>query len=265
MIRADGIAVAAGGRRILDDVSVAVAPGELVVVLGPNGAGKSTLLGALAGDRRLEAGEVWLADRPLASWSRAERAERRGVLEQRASLESAFRVADVVQMGRAPHHTPERDALIVRAALVEVGMLGAAHRSYPTLSGGEQQRVQLARVLAQLWDTDPCALLLDEPVAALDVAVQHDILRLASRRARQGAAVLVTLHDLNLAARYADRVVLLAQGRVVADGPPAAVLNPTTIEAVFGLTVSLLPDPDGDVAWIVPRPRPREDDAHGAA
>lgn len=264
MIAAEAATVIAGRQRILDGASVEVACGEVVVVLGPNGAGKSTLLGALAGDRPLVEGAVWLDGRVLPSWSRAELAQRRGVLEQRSSLESAFRALEVVAMGRPPAGGAAQDRAIARAALAEVGLVHAAERVYPSLSGGEQQRVQLARVLAQLWESDRCALLLDEPVAALDVAVQHDVLTLARRRARRGAAVLITLHDLNLAAEYADRVVLLSRGRVVADGPPDRALTPDTIEAVFGLTTSVLRDPERDIAWIVPRPRPRKDDAHGA-
>ncbi len=265
MIAADAITVVAGRQRILDRASVEVEGGELVVVLGPNGAGKSTLLSALAGDRRLTEGQVWLDDRALPSWSRPELARRRAVLEQRSALESAFRVIEVVSMGRLSAAEAAHDHAIARAALAEVGLAHAADRVYPSLSGGEQQRVQLARVLAQLWETDRCALLLDEPVAALDVAVQHEVLALARRRARRGAAVLVTLHDLNLAAEYADRVVLLSRGRVVADALPAQALTPEAIEAVFGLTTTVLRDPERDIAWIVPRPRPRKDDLHGAS
>ncbi len=246
MIAAVEASITVARRFILDRVSLAVAPGELVIVLGPNGAGKSTLLGALAGDRALASGEVRLDGRPLSAWSGHERAQRRAVVEQKSTLNAAFRAREVVMLGRA-------DEDIARRALAEVGLDHAADRLYPALSGGEQQRVQIARALTQIWGTTPSALLLDEPVSALDVSVQHAVMALARRRARAGCAVLMTLHDLNLAAQYADRVALLSAGRMIAIGAPAAVLTPATIGAVFGFEVSVLRDPARDFGWIVPR------------
>jgi iron complex transport system ATP-binding protein len=264
VICAAGISVRLGGRAVLRDVSLRARVGEVLAIVGPNGAGKSTLLSVLAGELRPPTGAVTLDGRPLAAWSRLELARRRALLEQHSPLAAALRVEDVVLLGRAPHGTPSRDRELARQALDDVGLAALASRDYVRLSGGERQRVQLARVLAQLWDVDDALLLLDEPVSALDVGAQHHILTRARDRATRGAAVIVTLHDLNLTAQYADRVVLLDAGRVVAEGPPDRVLEPTTISDVYGWDMDLLPDRASGVSWIVPRTRRRREHSHAA-
>lgn len=264
MICAEGLSVRLGGRAVLRDVDVYARAGEVLGVVGPNGAGKSTLLSVLAGERRPTTGEVTLDGRPLALWSRLALARRRALLEQHSPLAAALRVEEVVLLGRAPHGVTPRDRELARRALADVGLAALASRDYVRLSGGERQRVQLARVLTQLADVDDALLLLDEPVSALDVGAQHHILTGARRRAAQGAAVIVTLHDLNLTAQYADRVVLLDAGRVVAAGPPARVLEPTTLSEVYGWDMDLLPDEAGGVSWIVPRTRRRREHSYAA-
>jgi iron complex transport system ATP-binding protein len=230
-----------GGRAVLADVDIDVAPGELVALLGPNGSGKSTLLRALAGELRPSGGEVSLDGAPLTAYPAAERARRLGVLPQSSSLAFPFAVEDVVALGRLPHagrgeSRHDRDVARRALALVELSAFGG--RAYPTLSGGERQRVHLARVLAQLWDPPghaTRALLLDEPTASLDLRHHGVVLQLARAWARAGAAVLVSLHDLAAAARHADRVVVLHDGRVAAVGPPRAVLGPRLLSTVFGV------------------------------
>jgi iron complex transport system ATP-binding protein len=238
VLQAEAIAVRAGARILLSDVSLAVVPGEFLAVIGPNGAGKSTLLGALAGDRRLAAGEVRLDDRPLGHWSRRDLAHRRAVLPQHSTVAFDFTGRQVAQLGLLAHRDrlsePQMRAL-AEQALAETEAIAFADRPYTVLSGGERQRVQLARVLAQC-DADPMSrpfLLLDEPIAGLDLAHQHAALASARRRARRGLGVLAVLHDLNMAARYADRVAIVERGRLTALGRTRETLDPGRLSAVF--------------------------------
>jgi iron complex transport system ATP-binding protein len=250
--------VVRGRRRILRQLSLEVRPGELLAVVGPNGAGKSTLLAALAGEVDCTAGEVLFEGLPLSCWKPQARALKLGVLPQESTLSFGFTALEVVLMGRTPHG-PERggreDTRIALAALEAAGTAHLASRAYPTLSGGERQRVQLARVLAQLWEAPAHGhryLLLDEPTASLDLAHQHLVLELAVRFAQQGGAVLAILHDLNLAARYANQLAVLAEGQVAALGAPAEVLQPGLIERIFGIHVKLLEHTGSPVPLIVP-------------
>jgi iron complex transport system ATP-binding protein len=198
---------------LLQQIDLDIRTGELVAIVGPNGAGKSTLLGALAGDRPLAAGRVLLHGRDAHRTSTGELALLRAVLPQRSQLSLAFTAREVVQLGG-----PHIDRALAHRMLAAVDMTRFAERSYVTLSGGEQQRVQLARVLVQLTRSDAAALLLDEPTSALDARHQQLVLGIARRLATAGRAVVVVLHDLTLAARWCDRVVLLAGGRMLAYG-----------------------------------------------
>lgn len=260
MLEACAIRVVVGGAPLLDDVALNVAPGDVVAIIGPNGAGKSTLLRALAGDVQPADGTVRLLGRPLHAWPVQEQARRRAVLPQQSTLAFAFTAREVVLLGRVPHSggaAGPRDVAIAEAALEAVDAGHLADRWYTTLSGGEQQRVHLARVLAQIWepiDDQPRFLLLDEPTNNLDLAHQHHTLALARRWARQSVGVVVVLHDLNLAAQYADRLVLLYAGRVVAVGTPADVLTPAQIAAVFGLPVQVLAHPSFPGPLVVASP-----------
>ena len=239
-------------------------------MVGPNGAGKSTLLRALAGDVATAGGDVRLAGRPLGRWRPVELARARAVVLQHAGLDFDFTALDVALLGRAPHsgvlrHT--RDIAIAAAALAACGAAHLRGRAYPTLSGGERQRVQLARALAQIWDVRPDApryLLLDEPTAALDLAHQHHVLQKLLEWAQRGTGVLVVLHDLNLAAAYADRVLVLRAGRSVACGPPAEALTAAVVEVAFDIRVALVDAPGLSRALIVPQPAVRPT-RHGAS
>ena len=236
-----GAHVVLGGTTILDDVDLTVRAGEVVALVGPNGAGKSTLLGVLSGDVDAR-GQVTLAGRTLAHWSTTEAAMRRAVLVQRVTVTFPFTCRQVVEMGRAPWARTTReedDDAAVAAALELTDTTHLAGRISGSLSGGEQARVSLARVLAQ----SAGVLLLDEPTAALDLHHQELVLDLARRRARAGDAVVVVLHDLNLAAGYADRVAVLDRGRVAAAGPPGEVLDPELLSRVYQHAVEVLPHP----------------------
>ncbi|WP_068828198.1 heme ABC transporter ATP-binding protein [Pseudomonas sp. BMS12] len=255
MLRADNLSVRRGPCTVLAGVDLQLHAGEVLGVLGPNGAGKSTLLGALCGELEPSEGRVTLDGRALGDWPGQERARRLAVLPQSSTLSFAFPVAEVVAMGRLPHASGRvRDAEIVDAALHAADAQHLRGRSYLALSGGERQRVHLARVLAQLWPGRAGqVLLLDEPTSALDPLHQHTTLQAVRDFASQGAAVLVILHDLNLAARYCDRILLLQDGRPHALGSPETVLQAEPLQAVFGLEVLIQCHPERGHPLIVAR------------
>lgn len=242
----------AAPRPILIEADLALHAGEVHALVGPNGAGKSTLFGVLAGDIVPGAGQVTLDGRDLREIPARELARLRAVLLQQNEVAFAFTVDEVVRMGRAPWaRTPgeEADDDIVARALAATDLAELAGRSVRSLSGGERARVALARVLAQ--DTD--ILLLDEPTAALDLRHQEDVLRIARRRAAEGAAVALVVHDLNAALAYSDRATLLSRGEIVASGDPAEVLTAERIEEVYGQAVDILTHPVSGVGIVVPR------------
>ncbi|VVO53229.1 Hemin import ATP-binding protein HmuV [Pseudomonas fluorescens] len=255
MLRAQNLQIRRGRKIVLTDITLEVKPGEVLGVLGPNGAGKSTLLGALCGELQADQGTVWLDERELSHWAGALRAQRLAVLPQVSTLDFAFRVEEVVGMGRLPHQSGRvRDDEIVAAALQAADAGHLTGRSYLALSGGERQRVHLARVLAQLWPGEAGqTLLLDEPTSMLDPLHQHTTLQAVRAFADRGAAVLVILHDLNLAARYCDRLLLLEGGRPVALDTPEQVLRPEPLKAVFGLEVLVQQHPERGHPLIIAR------------
>lgn len=249
---AHNVTYRAGGRALVDRVSLALARGEVLALVGPNGAGKSTLLRLLAGDLVPAGGEVTLDGRPLARHGARDLALRRALLPQQTILQFAFTARAVAAMGRHPHlglgGESAEDEAIVEASLARTETLPLAERAYPSLSGGEQARVSLARVLAQAAPI----LLLDEPTAALDLRHQQAVLRIARDLAAEGAAVLAVLHDLNLAAAYADRIALLSGGRLVAEGTPWQALTAERLSAVFGHPVAVVPHPRRDCPLVLP-------------
>ena len=257
LIEAHNITFEIDSRKLLDDVSLDVNAGEIVAVVGPNGAGKSTLRKILSGDWKPNSGEVMFDQKPLSHWPAAELARLRAVLPQDSSLNFPLTVFEVVLMGRAPHvNTVEtrHDSVIAREALETVEVLHLENRLYPTLSGGERQRVHLARVLAQMWEPDGDAtryLLLDEPTANLDLSHQHQTMKIARGFARQSVGVFVIVHDLNLASQYADRVLILNEGRTVAFGTPREVFTEGTIRQAFGAQVGVMDHPFFDCPLIV--------------
>lgn len=253
---ADAVCVMAADRCLVAEASLQLAPGELCVVIGPNGAGKSTLMKALCGDMVAQSGSVLLEDRDIHRWNLTARARVRAVLPQHTALTFPFTVREVVEMGRAPYRSykdPQADRCAVAQAMQLADVAHLQNRFYPSLSGGEAQRVQLARVLAQLDNPsgDARYLFLDEPTASLDPAHQHATLKLARRLVQSNVAVLAVLHDLNLAALYADRVVMMREGRILADGPLREVLTEALIGRVFELPVSVLDHPNLDRPLIV--------------
>ena len=241
LLQAEAIEVRVDTKSLIRDVSIDLAPGEFVAVIGPNGAGKSTLLGALAGDRPVAAGRVLLDGHPIAKWRKLSLAHRRAVLPQHSSMAFDFTGRQIVRLGLLAHSSlsDRQKGDIAERTLAETEALAFADRPYTVLSGGERQRVQLARVLAQC-DADPAArpfLLLDEPISGLDLAHQHAALASARRRADRGLGVLSVLHDLTMAARYADRVAIMQAGRLTALGPAGATLDPALLSQVFSTPI----------------------------
>jgi iron complex transport system ATP-binding protein len=241
-------------RRVLRGLDLSVAAGELVALLGPNGSGKTTLLRAIAGTLPRDAGRVALFGRDLAEWPRVALARRVAVLPQALILPDGFRVAELVEMGRAPHATrwfgsSADDTAAVERALTDADALDLAGRYADELSGGERQRVLVAMALAQ----EPDLLLLDEPTLHLDIAHQATLLASVARlQARRGLTVIAVLHDLNLAAAHVPRVAVLGGGRIAADGAPASVLNPALVRELFGAAVDEARTADGR-RFLVPR------------
>ncbi|HEX2186693.1 MAG TPA: ABC transporter ATP-binding protein, partial [Chloroflexota bacterium] len=245
---------------VLSGISLALERGEYVAVLGPNGAGKSTLLRLLAGVLTPGAGTIALDGRPLGTWSRRRLARRVAMLPQRLQLAFDARVEDVVALGRIPHSPPlltlggpsAADLAAVQAALEATDTVHFRHRLVQQLSGGEQQRVALALALAQ----EPDVLLLDEPTSHLDPGQAQAMLDLiATIRQERGLTVLAVFHDLNLASLYAERLLVLHRGRLLADGPPAAVLRAPVLDPVFGQALHFLPHPEYGLPQAVPRRR----------
>ena len=238
IITATGVGVDLDGVTVLDGVSLDVIPGELLCLVGPNGAGKSTLLAVLSGERRPARGQVTIGGRELGGIRTSELARLRSVLTQENAVSFPFRVAEVVAMGRAPWaRTIEGrdDVRAVTEAMDATDIRHLASRRYTALSGGERARVSLARVLAQ----SAGAVFLDEPTASLDLRHQEEVMRIARDLAAKGRSVVVVVHDLSLASAYADRLALIADGKLEAIGVPAAVLTEERIERVYGLSVEL--------------------------
>ncbi len=234
---ATGVSIARGPTRALADVSLSAAPGELVCVAGPNGAGKSTLLAVLAGDLAPTAGRVAIGGDDVAVLRPAALARLRAVLPQQHRVAFGFSARDVIEMGCAPH--PYNSGDLVAETIERLDVHPFLDRPFRVLSGGEQARVALARILVQ----DTPILLLDEPTAALDLRHQELVMALARQQADHGRTVIAVVHDLNLAAAHADRIVVLAAGRVLTDGPPDVVLDASLLEAAYGIAVTVTTHP----------------------
>lgn len=251
---ADGVTLSLGGRRVLDGVSAGLGPGELVAIVGPNGAGKSTLLSCLAGLARPDAGRITLDGAVVDRIPPRQRARRVGFLAQTPEIAWDLDVRAFVGLGRTPHlgalGPSEEDAAAVRAAVETAGLGGFVDRPITRLSGGERARALIARALAGRTDW----LLADEPLTGLDPAHALDAIALFRRLAgEEGKGVVVTLHDLTLAARFADRVLMLHQGRLVADGEPGEALTPETLATVYGVAARTHAGEEGPLIEILRR------------
>jgi iron complex transport system ATP-binding protein len=254
-IETQAVSVRAGGKILLDTVSLAFAAGECVAIVGPNGAGKTTLLRLLGGELKPGAGAVRLKGRDVASYRPRALAEHRAVLSQDINVVFPFTVAEVVRMGAGDRRGPRIEALVADA-LREVDLAGISERIITTLSGGEQQRAHFARVLVQLACGEavhgPGVLMLDEPTASLDLRHQLDLLAATRRCAARGVTVIAILHDLNLAALFADRVVVLSHGRVAGDGAPREVITDAMLSRVFKVGAAVGRAPPPGIPFVLP-------------
>ena len=253
-LKLEGLTVSYGARRVLDDISMEVPRGKVMALIGPNGAGKSTLIRAASGILPIQSGKIRTNGAEFTSLSPMLRAQCISVVPQAVSMPPAFTVWETVLMGRTPYlnflgQTSAKDDAIVRSALKRVDALDFADRRVGELSGGEQQRILLARALAQATPI----MLLDEPTAHLDMQYQVALMKTVTQLAHEdNLAVMIAMHDLNLAAHYADRVALLVQGRLEAIGSPTQVLTPERISQAYHLPVHVVPHPFLEAPLILP-------------
>ena len=242
ILEARSVSLSVGDATLVDAIDLRIAAGEMIAIVGPNGAGKSTLLRMLSGDLRPTRGHVELKGRDIDAYKPRQLAQHRAMLSQHVNVTFPFTVEEIVAMGAGDN---SRTAVhrLVETALHEVGLEPFAHRQLPTLSGGEQQRTHFARVLVQLACGEavhgPGLLLLDEPTSSLDMRHQIDLVETAKRRARNGTAVIAVLHDLNLAMRFADRIVLLHRGKLAIDGGRTDAITAETIRRIFEVDVTV--------------------------
>ncbi len=236
VLQAKSVTVSVGPKKLLDTVDLTVEAGAVHAIVGPNGAGKSTLLRVLTGELEANSGVVKLDDQSLSGWTPEALARRRACLPQTSTLSFPFTIREVVSIGRQPHRELQTTTRAkVDETLQAVGLLERAEEGYLHLSGGEKQRVHLARVLAQLNHPEEGLLFLDEPTASLDLTYQQLVFSIAGAWAEAGAAVLIVLHDLNQAMRHAHTVTLLHEGKQVASGPPDQVLTSERIGRIYGV------------------------------
>lgn len=259
-IHARGLSYRAGGRDLVRGASLQLVPGTTTILIGPNGAGKSTLLKLMTGEAKPSGGEIHVDGEALATIPAWRLACQRAVMAQHARLVFPFSVYEVASLGvdgigRAMTRL-RRDAL-VGESLAAAGVLDLAGRAYQTLSGGEQQRVQFARVLCQIEAgrsvASRQALFLDEPIASLDLCHQLALLDMARAIAARGVAVLIVLHDLNLAVTYADHLVVMDQGQIIAQGAPAKTLDDALLRQVFKVDLSLSRAPTPGLPFLLPQ------------
>lgn len=267
-LQTNAASFATGGTTLVDRVDLDIAQGEIIAIVGPNGAGKSTLLRMLSGDLRPTSGAVRLDGRKVCSYQPRELAERRAVLAQHITVSFPFTVEEIVWMG-AGEHVGRQARANIEAALQEVGLADFRARDITTLSGGEQQRAHFARVLVQLRTSEaehgPGILLLDEPTSSLDIRHQLDLAHTARRCADNGTTVIAVLHDLNLAARFAGRILVMHRGALTAHGAPSSVISSELLAEVFDVDLPVRTDASGSpfVLPELPRHLPGRGEAHG--
>ncbi len=252
----DNLSFSFGNARVLKDITFDVEEGEFLGLMGPNGSGKTTLLRCMTRYLPAESRAIYIDMRPLHTLNDKEVASTFAVVPQSSSTDFPFTVQDIVMMGRIPHAKSRisgvrrEDSDAVSEAMTAAGCSHLAGRSFPELSGGERQRVVIARALAQ----EPKTLLLDEPTVYLDISGQLEMMDLVKRlNSERTLSIVAVLHDINLAARYCDRIALLDQGSLEAIGPPSEVLNPDTIQSVYGVEVSVRRDPFTHGIFVMPR------------
>lgn len=252
------VCVSIGRTQILHNVSLNASPGQVTAIVGPNGCGKTTFLKAMTREVAFT-GSVTLNGEDVRSAPPAKLAIQRAVLPQSTNLAFPFNVQEVVHLGLTgglATNSPEKNDALPGRALERVGLAGFEDRFYQELSGGEKQRVQLARVLVQVWEPvlngTPRWLFLDEPVAALDIAHQLLVMEIARRFARAGGGVVAVMHDLNLTAMFADHIALMARGRVLKSGVPLDVVEDAGLSTAYSCNIRTRTPPSGNDPWLIP-------------
>lgn len=255
MYQALNIALNVDGKPILDDVSLTLRPNVFTAVVGPNGAGKSSLLKVMAGEQRASAGTVQLNGKHLNRYASGELSLLRAVLPQHSNVQFAFAVEQIIALGRHAHKSSKAEnETIIEEIMALTDVEKFRRRNYMTLSGGEKQRVQLARVLAQVWEeaVHPRYILMDEPTASLDIAQQQHILALAKKVCERNIGVVAIVHDLNQAVQFADELYFLRDGKLVARGNAQDVFTKSNIETTFCCRVNVYHDPCNNCPYIIP-------------
>ena len=254
MIEIDRLSLELKGHSILKNISAGIDKGSFTAILGPNGAGKSTFMKCLTGSEKGFTGTVRLDGKKLSDYGLKEMASKRAVLSQRFQVEFPFTVEEVVTMGRYDKDlgtTVKRQEQILEEVLASVDAIHLRNRIFPSLSGGEQQRVQLARVLAQIWGEEERYLFLDEPTSALDLKHQVAVLKLVRQLCYdKGYTIIAVLHDLNLAKAVSDHVILLKNGGLYASGSTNSLLSPRYINTTYGIELEELKDPETGVSYL---------------
>ena len=239
MIKAKNLSLKLNGKEILRDISTNIENGKITAILGPNGAGKSTLLKCLTGSEKADKGKIELDGVNLQDYSLTDLANKRAVLSQSIPINFPFNVFEIVMMGRNQYMDVNNNHKIANESLSLVDASNLKDRVFPTLSGGEQQRVQFARVLSQIWQQENAHLFLDEPTSALDLKHQHQIFALLKSLVKEyNFSVCVILHDLYLAKKYTDEVILMKDGEIFAQGETKKILNSKNIYEVFEVNFS---------------------------
>jgi len=256
MLSVEAVSYQIKTHPLVKDISFTVRPGEVLALLGANGAGKSTLISMLCGERAPGSGHINFYGKPLAAYTIEEIARKRATLSQHNVVNMPFPAADIVMMGRYPHfrnRPAASDFEVVEEAMTICGVAHLKERSYLTLSGGEQQRVQLARILSQIWDSPGSLLILDEPIAAMDAFYQQQTLAIVKAFAQKGYMVVAALHEINLAAQYADHILMMKNGRRWRAGSPSEVITPLNIYTVFSIETEVVTNPRTLNPYIIPR------------
>lgn len=255
MIKVEEISHRIGNKQLLKNINFEVKNGEFLTIIGPNGAGKSTLMKCLCKDFKPSTGKITFFGKELNSFKSQDLAKIRSVLTQSNHVSINYKVNELISMGRYPHYEnnmSEHDIAIVQQVMQDLGIEHFYDRQYYSLSGGEQQRVQLARVLAQIYDQENAVLFLDEPINGLDLLYQQAILSQARKLADRGHIIISILHDINFASRYADKVLILNKGEIVAFGKCTDTISEKNISETYQTPVKLIQLPDMDYPLIVP-------------
>jgi len=249
MLRTENISFSVGKKQILKNVSASFLPGEFNMILGPNGSGKSSFLKIFSGEINKFQGTVLYEDKKIKELRKEELAKKRAVMSQQADLGFPLLVEEVVMMGRYPHFTfnpNKKDITICSEVIERMDLVEFKERNYLTLSGGEKQRVQYARVLAQVWEKPPDSyryLFLDEPLNSLDISYQHEFLQVAVELIKDHTVLIAVMHDINLAAHYADNLFFFKEGELVVHGKPKDILSAAMIEKVFNIKTTVIENP----------------------